>query len=125
MTKATAIPAPRRAFLTPSARFYLVLAVVVVVPVGISLTGNPAGPFVAAYASTALVMFGLFEVGRRLLRSVPVGRVWVVLGAGLLVGLFVNMATILGPGVYLVFLIGQALTVGLVLWLMRSTRTES
>jgi predicted permease len=101
-----------------------VLAVAVVVPVLVSMTGNPAGPFLAAFVSTALVMFGLFELGRRLLHSVPVGRIWAVLGAGVVVGVFVNMGTVLGPGIYAGFLVGQALTVGLVLWLVRSTRTE-
>ena len=124
MTKAVPMNKGREPFLSPEARFYGVLVLLVLATCLIALTGNPAGPFLAAFVSTALVIFGLFELARRLRHSIPVGRIWAVLGVGIFVGLFVNMATVLSPGIYVGFLFGQALTVGLVLWLVRSTRTD-
>lgn len=123
MTKSSALPASRRVWWTPTHAFYFGLSIAAVVPVAISLIDNPAGPYFAAYVSTAFVMFGLFEFGRRLKNRQRIGRIWAVLGAGIVTGLFVNMATILGPNIYLLFLVGQAMTVGLVLWLVRATAT--
>jgi hypothetical protein len=121
MTK-TAISTPSAARRwTPAHTFFTALGVVAAVPILVSAVDNPAGPYLAAYVSTALVMFGLYEFARRLRRREPIGRIWAVLGAGILTGFFVNLATILGPNIYLVFLVGQALSVGLVLWLVRAT----
>lgn len=106
----------------PAWRFYGILAALVVVPIGLSLVGNPGGPYLAAYVSTALVMFGVIETVRRFWRRAAVGRVWVIVGAGVLSGLFIDLGTTLGAGLYLGFLLGQALTVGVLLWLIRNTK---
>ena len=108
----------------PAWRFYGILIVLTVLPIGIALTGNPGGPYLAAYISTALVMYGVYEAFSRFRRKVTIGRVWFVLLAGIITGLFVDLATNLGPGLYLGFLVGQAMTVAIILWLIRNTKGE-
>jgi hypothetical protein len=121
VTKSAGLPSPARRRWSKNHSFFLALFLVAALPVMVSLVDNPGGPFLAAFVSSALMIFGLYEFARRLKRREPIGRIWAVLGAGLLTGLFVNMATILGPSIYLLFLFGQAITVGLVLWLVRAT----
>jgi len=106
----------------PAWRFYGILIVLTVLPIGIALTGNPGGPYLAAYISTALVMYGIYEAFSRFRRKATIGRVWFVLLAGIVTGLFVDLATNLGPGLYLGFLVGQAMTVAIILWLIRNTK---
>lgn len=110
---------------TPTRTLYVVLVAALVLTVWASLSGNPFGAYFAAYVSTALVMFGLYELVRRLRRRESLRLVWPILIAGLLIGVFMNLSTVFGPSVYLAFLVGQALTVGLVLWLSRLTNTAS
>lgn len=87
----------------------------------LSLAGGDFGPFFAAYISTGLVVFGLFELSRRILRRRPLWVALGVLAAGAVTAVFVNAATVLGPGLYIGFLVGQGFTVGLVLWLRHVT----
>lgn len=110
---------------TPTRTLYSVLVAAFVLTVWASLTGNPFGAYFAAYVSTALVMFGLYELVRKLRRREPLRLVWPILIAGLLIGVFMNLSTVFGPSVYLAFLAGQAITVGLVLWLSRLTQPTS
>lgn len=95
----------------------IVLFFLITLPAIISLTGNLFGPFLAAYISTALVMYGLIAAIARWRSQQRIGQVWVVLAAGIVSGLFTSLATDLGAGIYAGFLVGQAITVGLVLWL--------
>lgn len=99
---------------------YIVLAVLTVVVVWASLTGNPFGAYAAAYISTALTVFGLIDLVRKLRKRRPLRRTVPVLVAGLVMGLFMNVGMVLGWSVYLAFMIGQVLTVGLVVWLVSS-----
>lgn len=97
------------------------LVALVALTVVLTFVGGDFGPFFAAYVSTAMVTFGGFEVARRMLRRRPLWRGIAVLGAGVATAALVNAATVLGPGLYAAFLIGQVFTVGLVLWLRHVT----
>lgn len=99
---------------------YIVLAVLTVVVVWASLTGNAFGAYAAAYISTALTVFGLIDLVRKLRKRRPLRRTVPVLVAGLIMGLFMNVGMVLGWSVYLAFMIGQVFTVGLVVWLVSS-----
>lgn len=125
MSKAAAAPAPRaRLRWTPTATLYAVLAALVVIVVSASLTGNPFGAYFAAYVSTALVIYGLLDLARKLRAHRSVARTLPVLATGLVTGLFMNMGMVLGWSVYLAFLVGQLFTVGLVVWLMSSDKPK-
>ncbi|PPH29276.1 hypothetical protein [Rathayibacter rathayi] len=106
-------------------RFVITLATATVIPVCLALIGNAGGPFLCAFVSTAFVMFGIYDLVRKLRARTPLRQTLLVLSAGLLTGAFVTMSTQLGAGLYLGFLFGQALTVGLVLWLVRATSSTT
>lgn len=101
-------------------KFFIILAALAVFPLAISFTGNPFGAFACSYISTALVMFSVYEFARRLKRHEAIKPVIPVAAVGVVTGLFMNMADVVGPSVYLSFLVGQAVTVALVLWLTRT-----
>lgn len=101
-------------------KFLLTLAVLTVAPLAISFTGNPFGAFICAYISTAFIMFSVYEFARRLKLRQSLKPVFPIALVGLVTGFFVNMADVVGPSIYFSFLIGQAITVGLVVWLIRS-----
>lgn len=101
-------------------KLLIILTALAVIPLAISFTGNPFGAFACSYISTALVMFSVYEFARRLKRHEPIKPVIPVALVGVLTGLFMNMSDIVGPSVYLSFLVGQAVTVALVLWLSRT-----
>ncbi|KJL49563.1 hypothetical protein RS84_00037 [Microbacterium hydrocarbonoxydans] len=126
MSKAATAPAPRaRLRWTPTATLYAVLAALVVIVVSASLTGNPFGAYFAAYVSTALVIYGLLDLTRKIRARRSVARTLPVLATGLVTGLFMNMGMVLGWSVYLAFLVGQLFTVGLVVWLMSSDKPKA
>lgn len=104
--------------LTPSVRLYLVLALLTIFIVVMTLSGNTFGPFFAAYVSTALTMYGLLDLVRQLRRRESLRQTIPVLITGVVTGVFMTMPQILGPGLYIGFLIGQLFTVGLVFWLL-------
>jgi len=125
MTKTASIQTARRWHWTPAYTLYTVLSALVLVVFAASFTGNPFGAYFAAYVSTALVIFGLFDLVRKLRHRASLKLTLPILATGLLTGFFMNMAQVLGPSVYLAFLIGQVFTVGLVLWLSHITAKAS
>lgn len=98
-------------------KFLIILAVVVFVPLAVALIGNPFGAYLCAYVSTALIMFSVFEFAYRLRSRESKRDIYFTAFGGLLTGVFMNMSTVVGPSLYIAFLFGQAITVGLVLWL--------
>ncbi|MGO2933142.1 hypothetical protein [Microbacterium sp.] len=111
--------------ITPTVRLYVVLVALTVFVVFMSLVGNPFGPYFAAYVSTALVMFGLLDLLRQIRRRGSLQQTIPVLITGIITGVFMTMPIILGPGLYVGFLIGQLFTVGLVYWLMTRKQVAS
>lgn len=130
MSKASTAPLPRRRLirlprLSSMAKLYTVLGILVAVIVWASLSGNPFGAWAAAYVSTALTMYGLLDLVRKLRARASVARTLPVLATGIVTGVFMNMSQVLGWSPYLAFLIGQAFTVGLVVWLMSSDKPSA
>lgn len=106
-------------------KFLVILSILTVATLAISFTGNPLGAFLCAYVSTAFIMFSIYEFARRLKNREPILTVLPVAFVGIVTGLFMNMSDVVGPGVYFSFLVGQAITVALVLWLMQSMNRVS
>ena len=77
---------------------------------GASATGNPFGAYFAAYVSTALVIYGLIDLARKMRAHRSLSRTLPILITGILTGVFMNMAQVLGWSVYLAFIIGQLFT---------------
>lgn len=120
------MPASRwRPRFTPLVKLYLVLGVLVVIVLAASATRNPFGAYFAAYVSTALVIYGLIDMVRKVATRLPLTRTLPVLVTGILTGLFMNVSQVLGWSVYIAFLVGQLFTVGLVMWLSSSDKSES
>ena len=108
----------RRAFSwSPAVTLYVVLFVLLAVVALGSLNSNPFGPYIAAYVSTALVAYGIIDAVSKLRARVSLGRTIPVLVVGIITAAYMNMTTLLGQSVYISFLFGQFLTVGLVMWL--------
>lgn len=109
---------------TPLTKLYVVLGILVVVILGASATGNPFGAYFAAYVSTALVIYGLIDLARKMRARRSLSRTLPILITGILTGVFMNMAQVLGWSVYLAFIIGQLFTIVLVVWLMSSDKPQ-
>ena len=101
-------------------KFFLILTVIVAVPAFLTAINNDAGAYLCAYVSTALLMFSILDFLRRSRRGLPYGMTGIVAGFGIVSALFMSMSQIVGPSLYVAFMVGQAITVGVVLWLYRS-----
>ena len=105
---------------SPTKKLYAVLLVLVFVIVVASLAENPFGAYAAAYVSTALVIYGLIDLVRKLRGGRSVTRTIPVLASGIMTGLFMNIGMVLGWSIYLAFIVGQIFTVSLIVWLTSS-----
>lgn len=127
MSKAAATPPASRwrPRWTPLTKLYVVLGVLVAVILAASATGNPFGAYFAAYVSTALVIYGLIDLARKVRARRSLSRTLPVLITGILTGVFMNMSQVLGWSVYLAFIVGQIFTIVLVIWLMSADKSEN
>ncbi|MGO2481804.1 MULTISPECIES: hypothetical protein [Glutamicibacter] len=98
-------------------RFIIVLSLITVTPFLLSLGGNPFGPYLASYVSSALVVAGVFELVSAIVAKSSILRAALIIVAGCVVAILVNMIGALGLNLYVAFILGQILTVSIVRWI--------
>lgn len=98
-------------------KFIVVLSLITIAPFLLSLGGNPFGPYLASYFSSALVVAGAFELVAAIMHKRPILKPSLIIVAGAVVALLVNMIGALGMNLYLAFVVGQIFTISIVRWI--------
>ena len=105
-------------------RFIVVLSLLTVTPFLLSLGGNPFGPYLASYVSSALVVAGIFELVTAIVSRSAILRPALIIVAGVIVALLVNKSGAMGLNLYIAFVMGQVFTVSIVRWIFSTARNS-